>query len=252
MAESFRALRTNIQYLTIERGLKSFVVTSTNPEEGKTCVAANLAVTFAQMGKRTLLVESDLRKPQVHRMFGIQRESGLTDIILDDRPWRDTTKSIAEFLMGTFHLDDLLMTPGMDNLHIITSGDIPLNPSEILFSERMNAFLDEVRDAYDYVFFDTPPVIPVSDAAIMGSNVDGVIFVYEVGKVGRAALKRAKFLIENVKGRVVGIVMNKVKAEISPDFYDMEYYRYYGNKYAYGEEERPARRGPIRRLFRRP
>ncbi len=205
------------------------------------------------MGKRTLLVESDLRKPQIHRMFGLNREGGLTDIILDDRPWEEASKSTAEFLMGTFHLDDILMTPGMDNLHIITSGTLPLNPSEILFSDGMNDFLREVHEAYDYVFIDAPPVIPVSDAAILGSKVDGVIFVYEVGKVGRAALKRAKFLIENVKGKVVGIVMNKIKAEVSSDFHDLEYYRYYGTKYAYGEEEagKEARRGFFSRLFRR-
>lgn len=251
VAESFRALRTNVQYLSIEQGLKSFVVTSTNPGEGKTCIVANLAITFAQMGKRTLLIESDLRKPQIHRMFGLHKEGGLTNIILDDKPWQEMTKSIAELLMGGFHLDDILMTPGMDNLHIITCGDIAPNPSEILFSDRMEAFLDEVREAYDYVLMDTPPVIPVSDAAILGSKVEGVIFVYEVGKVGRAALKRAKFLIENVNGRVVGIVMNKVKAEVSPDFHDLEYYRYAGHKYAYGQEEERARPGPIKRLFGR-
>lgn len=253
IAESFRALRTNIQYLNIEQGSKVFVVTSSNPEEGKTCVVANLAITFAQMGKRTLLVESDLRKPQLHRMFGLHREDGLTDVILDDRPWEEMTKSIAELLLGTFHLDDILMTPGMDNLHIITCGSMPLNPSEILLSDRMNDFLKDVRESYDFIFFDVPPVIPVSDAAILGSRVDGVIFVYEVGKVGRAALKRAKFLIENVKGKVVGIVMNKIKAEVSHDYHDLEYYRYYGSKYAYGVEEegKKARRGLLKRLFGR-
>lgn len=253
VAESFRALRTNIQYLTIAQGSKLFAVTSTNPEEGKTCVAANLAITFAQMGKRTLLIEGDLRKPQVHNTFGIPREDGLTDIILEDRPWQEVTKSIAELLMGTFHLNDILMTPGMDNLHIITCGKRPMNPSELLFSDKMNAFLSDVREAYDYVIIDVPPVIPVSDAAIIGSKVDGVLFVYEVGKAGRAALKRAKFLIENVKGKVVGIVMNKIKAEISPDYHDLEYYRYAGSKYAYGEGEPgpPPRRGLFGRLFQR-
>jgi uncharacterized protein involved in exopolysaccharide biosynthesis len=102
VSESFRALRTNIQYLNIEQGLRSFVVTSTNPEEGKTCLVANLAITLAQMGKRTLLIESDLRKPQIHRMFGLHREGGLTNIILDDQPWQEMTKSIAELLMGAF------------------------------------------------------------------------------------------------------------------------------------------------------
>lgn len=253
-SESFRALRTNIQYLHIEYGYKTFIVTSTNPLEGKSSTVSNLAITFAQMGKRTLLVDGDLRKPELHRSFGLDRRGGLTDIILGDQPWQDTVKSITDLIMGTFDLDDILQSPGMDNLDIITCGDIPPNPSEIHFSENMNAFLEEVREAYDYVIIDTPPVVPVSDAAILGSKCDGVILVYEVGRVARSALKRAKFLIENVKGKVVGVVLNKLKAEASPDFYELEYYRYHGKKYAYGygvEEEEQARRGFFRHLLRR-
>jgi tyrosine-protein kinase Etk/Wzc len=256
IAESYRALRTNVQYLQIERGFRTFIITSTNPLEGKSSIVANLAITFAQMGKRTLLVDCDLRKPEIHRLFGIPRHDGLTDIILGNMPWQDTVKSITELLMGTFELDEILQTPGMDNLHIITCGSVPPNPSELLMSERMDSFLKEAREAYDVVLIDSPPVIPVSDPAILGAKCDGVILVYEVGKVGRNALKRAKFLIENVKGQVVGIVLNKVKAEVSPDFHELEYYKYYG-KYGYGrgygvrEEEEKARRGFFSRLLRR-
>jgi capsular exopolysaccharide synthesis family protein len=251
-AESFRALRTNVQYLHLEKGYKTFLVTSTNPLEGKTCISANLALTFAQMGKKTLLLDADLRKPQVHNMFGLDRHMGLTDVLLGNHPWKDTVKSIPDLLLGPFELDEILQTPGMDNLHIITCGTIPTNPAEILHSDTMNAFIEEVQEAYDYVLIDTPPVIPVSDAAILGARCDGVIFVYEVGKVGRAALKRAKFLIENVKGEVVGIVLNKIKAEVSPDFYELGYYRYYHkHSYGYGIGDDEEKRGLFGRLFRR-
>ncbi|MDA2916159.1 polysaccharide biosynthesis tyrosine autokinase [Nitrospinae bacterium AH_259_B05_G02_I21] len=251
-AESFRALRTNIQYLHLEKDYKTFLVTSTNPLEGKTSISANLALTFAQMGKKTLLLDADLRKPNVHSMFGLNRHIGLTDILLGNQPWQETVKSVPDLLLGPFELDEILQTPGMDNLHIITCGTIPTNPTEILHSDMMSVFIEELREAYDYVLIDTPPTIPVSDAAILGARCDGVVFVYEVGKIARSALRRAKFLIENVKGEVVGIVLNKIKAEVSPDFYELGYYRYYHkDSYGRGIEDDGKKRGLLGFLFRR-
>ncbi|PYM66768.1 MAG: hypothetical protein DME11_05820 [Candidatus Rokuibacteriota bacterium] len=230
VAEAYRTLRTNIQFARMERAGKVLVVTSPTLQEGKTTTIVNLALTLAQSGQRTLLVGGNLRRPSIHRFFGIEREPGLSDILVGSTAWRDCVRTVADVLMGRFEMEDIMAAPGLDNLHIIEAGPIPANPSELLSTPAMTAFLRAVRDEYDIVLIDTPPVLPVTDSAIVAAQADGVILVYQAGKVGRLVLKRAKVHIENVGGKVWGVVLNDVKAEIAGYAYTHYYTHYYGEE----------------------
>jgi succinoglycan biosynthesis transport protein ExoP len=187
MAESFRALRTNIQFKD---------ATSTSPQEGKTIAAINLAITMAQAGMKVLLVGSDLRKPILAKVFGVETTPGLTDMLLGNHPWRETVKTITDMIMGKMTVEEAMTTPGLDNLHIITSGAVPPNPAELIDSSRLEEFIEEAKQEYDIVLFDSPPVLSAADAAILGTKVDGVLFVYRVGAVSKGLLKRATSQLE--------------------------------------------------------
>ena len=227
VAESYRALRTNIQFIGIEKGLKTILFTSTTLLEGKTTTVINLALTTAQMGHKTLLVDSDLRRPMIYKIFGLDREPGLTDIILGNSTLKETVKTVTDIMVGKMGMEDIMLTPGIDNLNIINSGTPPPNPSELLTSKRINEFISQVQKEYDVILFDCAPVLPATDAAILGSKIDGVVIVYQVGKIARGALRRAKIQLDNVKATVIGVVLNSLRAEVSPDFYDLKYEKYY-------------------------
>jgi succinoglycan biosynthesis transport protein ExoP len=230
VAEAYRTLRTNIQFIRMERAGKLLVFTSPTLQEGKTTTIVNVALTMAQNGQRTLLVGSNLRRPSIHRFFGIEREPGLSDILVGNARWRDCIRTVADILMGRFEMEDIMASPGLDNLHIIESGAIPGNPSELLSSPAMAQFLREIREEYDIVLIDTPPVLPVADSAIVAAQVDGVILVYQAGKVGRLVLKRAKAHLESVRASVWGVVLNDVQAEIAGYTYAHYYTHYYGEE----------------------
>ncbi|MBU2487764.1 MAG: AAA family ATPase [Proteobacteria bacterium] len=227
-AEAYGALCTNFQYVGSRNQGNAFLVTSSSIQEGKTFNVVNLALAMAQAGQRTLLVEADLRRPSVYRMFGINREPGLTDFVMGNYPWRQVVNSIVEVMLGEFELDDIMKAPGLDNLHVLTAGTIPPHPTEILRSPRFAEFLEEARKEYDYVLIDSPPVLPVADATVISTIVDGVVIVYEVGKIARTLLKRAKLTLDNVRANVVGVILNNVKPDISPDFQGY-HYLYYGS-----------------------
>ncbi len=239
LAESYRALRTNLNFACREGNYKSIVFTSATPREGKTTTTVNLAVTIAQTGQKVLLVEADLRKPVVAHMFGIDQAPGLTDALMGNYDWEKSVKTIADIMMGKLNIDEVLETPGMDNLHIITSGTIPPNPAELINSAALDKFFVWATSHYDFVMIDAPPVLAATDASLLGSKVDGVVFVYRVGKISRLTIKRAKAQLDNVKSRVLGVVLNGIKADISADFqdYDYKYYHYYGGR----EEEATLR-----------
>jgi capsular exopolysaccharide synthesis family protein len=232
LAESYKKLRTNVHFARMEKDIKTILYTSSSPLEGKTTTVINLAIAMAQTGERVLLVEADLRKPMVSRIFGIDKIPGLSDVILGNYEWRDTVRTITDFLTGDMKIDDIMRTPGLDNLNIMPSGTISPNPSEVLNSQRMEDFISQVREEYDVVLFDSSPALAAADASILGSKLDGVILVYHVGKIARGGLKRAKVQLENVKATVMGVVLNKLQAEISPDYTEFKY------DYAYGEEEK--------------
>jgi succinoglycan biosynthesis transport protein ExoP len=253
VAEAYRTLRTNIQFARMERSGKVLVVSSPTLQEGKTTTIVNLALTMAQSGQRTLLVGANMRRPSIHRFFGIEREPGLSNILVGSAQWRDCIRTVADILMGRFEMEDIMAAPGLDNLHIIEAGPVPANPSELLSTPAMAGFLHSVRDEYDVVLIDTPPILPVTDSAIVASQADGVVLVYQAGKVGRLVLKRAKVHVENVGGKVWGVVLNDVKTEIAGYAYTQYYTHYYGEETVVDHrKERLARlRGFVDNLFRR-
>lgn len=227
LAESYRALRTNLKFTGLKDDMKNILFTSSSPQEGKSTVVANLAITMAQDGKKVLLIDGDMRKPMVAHIFGIEQTSGLADIILGNYSWRDVVRTVSDVMMGKMSVDDVMMTPGMDNLNIITSGSIPPNPSELVSADTINQIINEAKSEYDLILWDAPPILSATDAAILSSKMDGVVMVYRVGRIARNTLKRAKTQLDNVHAHVIGVVLNGLKAEISPDFTKHDYYRYY-------------------------
>jgi len=245
LAEAFRSMRTNIQFISYEQEAKVLVFTSTSPGEGKTTSIVNLALTMAQSGNRILLIDADLRRPSIAGLFGLEKENGLSEILLGKRCWRECVRTVADIVTGSLGMSEIILEPGIDNLHIITCGTIPPNPSELLNSENTDEFIKSVREEYDMVLFDCAPTLPATDPAVLGRKTDGVIFVYAVGKVARGALKRAKVQMDNVKANVLGVVLNGIGSDVSADFQDYKYKDYY---YAYAEEELEEKRSNVERL----
>ncbi len=229
-SESYRALRTNVEFLQKNKGVKVLVVTSSSTGEGKTTAVINLAITIAQMGKRVLIVDGDLRNHAIHNYFGLDREPGVTDAILGNVRWDEAVRNITDIMLGRLRVEDLLVTSGLDNVSVLTAGSTLPNPSEFLNSATVDEMIKEMRKNYDYILFDAPPVLPVADTVILGSKVDGVLIVYQVGKIARSALKRSKHILDNVNANIVGVILNGLRAEVSPDFYHMSYYYYSKDK----------------------
>ena len=228
-AEAFRALRTNLQFLRVDTKGKTYLITSAFVQEGKTVNAINLALIMAQAGNKVLLVDADLRKPLINKYYGLAISPGLTDYVLGNYHWHELTNTISDIMLGNFGVDDILKTPGMDTLHIITAGTKPPNPSEILASQRFKEFLNEAGNIYDFIFIDAPPVLPVADASDIATLVDGVILVYMTGKIGRGVLRRVKGNLENVDAKLTGVILNKIKSDVGPEYYQYHSYYYYGS-----------------------
>lgn len=224
LSESYRSLRTSIQFSVLDRQIKTVEITSTTLREGKTTILINLALSVSQTGKRVLVVDADLRNPVVHKAFGIERGPGLTDVLLGHLPWQDAKRTAADLLLGRLAPDCLFNTPDLDYVHLLTSGVHLPKPSEILSSARMDDLLAQLQDSYDLVLFDTPPLLPVTDALILGSKVGGTLMVYQVGRVARMALKRALLLLGQGQARVIGIILNNVRSEVSPEYTQYRYY----------------------------
>ncbi len=238
-AESFRSLRANLQFVKRDKNEKKFLITSSFVQEGKTFNAINTALSMAQSGEKVLLVEADLRKPAIFRMFGLSRIPGLTDFVLGNYQWRDIVNNITDVMLGEFDIDEILRTPGLDNLHIMTAGAIPPNPSEILRSPRFHEFMEEAAEQYSFIFLDSPPILPVADATEIAPNVDGVLLVYKVGQIGRGVLKRAKTSLDNVQANVTGIILNNIRPEIGPDYFKYHTQYYYGRDKKESVEHKP-------------
>lgn len=230
-AENYRALRTNFNFINLNHNTKIVVFTSSSPEEGKTTITVNLAITMAQAGNKVLLIEGDLRRPVLSRLFGIEQSPGLTDVILGNYQWRAVVRSITDLITGKMSMDEIMQTPGLDNIHIITGGAMLPNPAELVSSKIVSDVLKQAQSEYDIILIDAPPILAATDAAIWSSLSDGAILVYQVGRIARGALKRAKAQLDNTGARILGVVLNGLKAEISPDFaYHDKYYYYYGDK----------------------
>jgi len=212
ISEAYRTLRTNVQFKGAIGDMKTLTVTSSGPQEGKTTTLCNLAVTMAQSGLKVLAMGCNLRRPALHKLLGINKKPGVTDILIGARKW-----------------EEVVQKTGIENLHAFCSGPIPPNPSELLASDEMTELIRQVREAYDIVIFDCPPILPVTDAAVLSAKCDSVLLVYYVGKAAREALVRAKVQLENVGAKILGVVLNHIPAEGRLGYsYYYYHYHYYG------------------------
>ncbi len=234
IAEAYRSLRTNLLFSQTGNH-KVILVTSSTVKEGKSTISANLAVVLAQQGGRILLIDADMRKPMQHHTFGLKRQPGLSECLLGQYHWQDAVKRFSDVMLGDMGIDQALLTPGLDQLEILTCGFVNANPPDLLAAPMMDTILKEVREEYDMVIIDMPPLLHTTDATILASKVDSVLLVYHIGSVVRGALKRVKSNIEAVGGNVMGIVLNGVRGDVSADYSTYKMDRYYA--YSYGEDE---------------
>ncbi|MFW6089997.1 MAG: polysaccharide biosynthesis tyrosine autokinase, partial [Gemmatimonadota bacterium] len=221
-AESFRNLRTNVRFVREGEGASEMVITSPGPEEGKSITSANLAITLAQQGHRTLLIDADMRRPVQQDQFGIDRAPGLSDLLVGDGEAAEAVRSTK-----------------VENLFVLPAGKSPPNPAELLGSPRMERLLERLREKFESVVIDSPPALAVTDAAVIGAHTDGVILVVRAEKTHRDSITLAIRQLRQARADLLGVVVNDAKA-------DGMYYSYY-RKY-YGEREQPGLRGLLQRF----
>lgn len=205
-AESFRQMRTNLQFANIAQRAKTVLVTSSLPGEGKSTTATNLAIALAQAGQSVCLIDADLRRPMVNEYLGLDRNAGLTTA-----------------LIGSAHVNDLLQPWGEDNMLVLTSGRVPPNPSELLGSEEMKRLIDHLEQAFDVIIVDAPPLLPVTDAAVLSQHVGGVVVVVGTQKLRVQDLQKSIDALQMVGSNVLGVVLNMLPTR-GPDAYAYSYY----------------------------
>ena len=203
LSEAYRALRTNIQFSMLSKPLKTLLVTSANPLEGKSTTVANLGVVMAQAGMSVVIVDSDLRRPLVHEIFQLSKEEGLTDVLLQGNP----------------HFDSYLQATNVKNLRVLTSGTLPPNPSELLGSKQMTELIERLKGKADVVLFDSPPTLAVTDAAVLANQVDGVLLVIDAGACRREPAVQAMMKLNKIGANILGAVLNKVSPRSSSYYY---------------------------------
>jgi len=226
IAEAYRTFRTNVVSLPtkVPGGGKLFLVTSSGPKEGKSTSAGNLAITLSQMRSKTVLVDCDMRRPMIHNLFMVSRENGLSKFLTTDE----------------IDIHDIIKPSGMDNLDIITSGHVPPNPSELLSSKKMDELFAKLREEYDYIIIDSPPIIAVTDALILSKKVDQLVLVIRVNSTERAIIEQAKSLLHNIDVKVAGVVVNGI--EVKKYYSGYKYYYYYYYYYYYADDEKGAKK----------
>lgn len=201
-AEAFRTLRTNIRFSSLDRPLHTLLVTSTAPDEGKSTTLANLAVTMAQAEQKVVIVDCDLRRPSLHTLFDLPNDAGLTTVILEQ----------SEAPLP-------LQATGVPGLSLLASGPLPPRPADILGSRRMEAVIERLRGEADIVLFDTPPVMAVTDAAVLATRVDGVLLVFQANKTRRDQARQTRQILEKVKANIIGVVLNDARLEGGYGYY---------------------------------
>lgn len=202
-AEAFRTLRTNLMFSSVENPIHTLLVTSSHEGEGKGVLVANLAVTFAQSGNKTILVDADMRKPSQHDIWGIPNERGLTTMLLDPAA------------MAT----PPLVATSVENLQILPTGTLPPNPADVLSSQRMNEIIGVLKARANYILFDSPPVLAATDAALLGSKLDGALLVVRAGHTRRDHAARAREALERVHVRIVGAVLSNAPLSNAGGYY---------------------------------
>jgi capsular exopolysaccharide synthesis family protein len=219
-AEAYRAIRTSVQFATMDRPGQVLLVTSPNAGDGKSTTAANLAVTMASAGKRVVLVDADLRKPSLHQIFNLDNSVGLTSALLSGNGVRSSVEP-----------------SGFDNLSVLTSGPLPPNPSELLSSSRMRDLVEAMRREADAVIVDSPPALVVTDATLLAALADGTILVAEAGRTRSTALRQAVDGLSRATDRLLGVVLNKISRRGAAAYH--HYYHYHGDEAA--RKPKPSR-----------
>ncbi|MFB0535544.1 MAG: CpsD/CapB family tyrosine-protein kinase [Anaerolineae bacterium] len=199
VSEAYRTLRTNLDFSSLDKPIKTMLVTSAGPEEGKSTVLANLAVTTAQTGRKVILVDCDLRRPSLHDIFDLKNDRGLTTMVVNDAAMESPP----------------LQDTGVQGLQLVCSGPLPPNPSELLGSRRMEEIIAALLERADVVLFDAPPVVAVTDAAVLSTKVDGVLLVINAGGTKRDYARAATARLEKVNANLLGAVLNNVKFDVS-------------------------------------
>jgi tyrosine-protein kinase Etk/Wzc len=217
VSEAYRTFRTNIVSLPNSPGARTFLLTSAGPKEGKSTSCSNLAITLAQMGSKTLLIDCDMRRPTIHNLFYLKREQGLSKYLTD----------------GQIPLSEVVKPSGIPNLSLITSGYVPPNPSELLSSKRMDMLIEQAKKDYDYTIFDSPPIIAVTDALILSKKVDSLVLVVRTNMTDRGIVDRARTLLDNVGVTASGVMVNGIQIKRYYSGYKYYYYYYY---YYYTDE----------------
>jgi len=206
VSEQYRTIRTNINFSMPDEELKTILVTSANSGEGKSTSAANIAVVFAQEGKKVLLVDGDMRRPTMHYTFRTTNRSGLSNLLT--RQW---------------NTDDVVIKTGVEGLDLITCGQIPPNPAELLGSKSMDILIKELKLKYDIIIFDAPPVLSVADAQILTNKCDGTILVINSGVTDKESAKKAKEVLQTSKANIIGTLLNNFKIEKN-HYYSQNYF----------------------------
>ena len=219
ISESYRTLRTNISYATADKKIKSLLISSPQPGEGKSTTTANVAIAFAQLRKRTLVIDADLRKPVQHNVFDKPRGPGLSEYLIGD----------------VDDIESIIHPTKVENLFIVTAGGLPPNPSELLGSSRMSAMVDQLEQSWDMVIFDSPPIVAVTDASMISAEIDAIALVVKAGQTDRSAVDRALDTISNVKAPLIGAILNGANSETIAGKYSY-YYSYY-NYYYHADEK---------------
>jgi capsular exopolysaccharide synthesis family protein len=213
-AECCRSIRTNILFMSPDHPIRTMVVTSPSPQEGKTTTAANLAITMAEAGGRVLIVDTDLRRPRLHKSFGVPNQAGVSTVVV-----------------GETTLDEAIKRSEMANLDILTCGPVPPNPAELLHTERFAKMLEALKQRYDRIILDSPPTAAVTDPVILGAIADGVILVVKGGRTTRDAARHSQRQLVSANARLLGVIVNEI--DFSNPAYGYQYY-YYRNYSRYG------------------
>jgi len=219
-SEAYRVLRTNLRFSGIENPSGALLITSAGPAEGKTTTAANLAVAVAQSGRRVILLDCDLRRPTIDKCFGLTNNEGLSSLFLND----------------TTTLESVMQPTKLDTLQVITSGPIPPNPAELLDSNRMRRILDTLRSQADLLIIDSPPVLAVADASILGARCSGALLVIDAGRTRSDVARRAVETLNKIGTKVLGVVLNRINARRAAGDYYYYYYAKEGKRVMQGRE----------------
>ena len=198
ISEQYRMIRTNIEFASVDKKIQSIVVTSAVPSDGKSTTASNLAIVLAQTGKQVLLVDADLRKPSIHYAFNLSNMQGLTSVLVEQTTLKNVISRID-----------------IPNLSVLTSGPIPPSPSELLNSKKMRLIIEELTETFDYIIFDTPPVLAVTDPQVLSEQCDAILMAVKSGETPKEAALKAKALLQKSKTPILGMILNNMRFKTS-------------------------------------